>query len=163
MGNPPSFQFYPQDFLADFNVSQMSMEERGIYITLLCHCWIEDGIPAQDGDPMATLFHSHRVANCFFEKNGKFRNKRLDAERAKQIAFRKSQKEAGVRGAEVRWGRHGKPIATPMAENGSSSSSSSSINTPPIVPPRGTRKGRKYWESRVGSQEYMDYMKGKKS
>lgn len=42
---PPSFQFYPQDFLADLNVTLMNMEERGAYITLLCHNWIEGAIP----------------------------------------------------------------------------------------------------------------------
>ena len=130
MKNPPSFQFYPQDFLSDFNVQKMSPEERGIYITLLCHCWIEDGLPADDGDPIATLFKSRRVAKCFIKKKGKFRNPRLDRERKKQIIYHKSQQEAGLRGAAARWGRHGEPIATPMAKHGSSSSSSSSELNP---------------------------------
>jgi uncharacterized protein YdaU (DUF1376 family) len=122
----PSFQFYPADFLADINVQTMTMEERGIYITLLCHCWIEDGLPSDDGHPIATLLKNHSIAKCFIKKNGKFRNPRLDRERKKQLAYYKSQQEAGLRGAEKRWGRHSKPIATPMAKNSSSSSSSSS-------------------------------------
>ena len=127
MKNPPSFSFYPQDFIADFNVINMSMEERGIYITLLCNCWIEDGLPAEDSDPMASLFKSDKVAKCFIKKNGRFRNPRLDKERQKQLIFHKSQQAAGLRGAAKRWGRHSKPIATPMGSDSSSSSSSSSI------------------------------------
>jgi len=131
MKNPPSFQFYPQDFISDLNVQNMKPEERGIYIMLLCHCWIEDGLPADDSDPMATLFKSLAVARCFVKKKGKFRNPRLDKERAKQLSYHKSQQEAGLRGAEARWGRHSKPIATPMAKHSSSSSSSSSYKKPP--------------------------------
>lgn len=134
MKNPPSFQFYPQDFISDFNVISMSMEERGIYISLLCVCWIEDGIPIPNGDPIATLFKSEKVARCFYKKNGRFRNHRLDRERQKQLSFHKSQKEAGIRGAEARWGRHSKPIATPMAKHSSSSSSSTSVLNPPLPP-----------------------------
>ena len=33
------FQFYPNDFLLDANVISQSMQERGVYITLLCVCW----------------------------------------------------------------------------------------------------------------------------
>ena len=45
INKPPAFQFYPKDFLSDINVSVMSMEERGIYITLLSHCWLEGWLP----------------------------------------------------------------------------------------------------------------------
>ena len=31
----PAFQFYARDFLADMKVQLMSMEQRGMYITLL--------------------------------------------------------------------------------------------------------------------------------
>jgi hypothetical protein len=44
MKNPPSFQFYPGDFLSDLNVQSMTDEEVGIYIKALSHCWIEDGL-----------------------------------------------------------------------------------------------------------------------
>ena len=41
----PAFQFYARDFLADMKVQLMSMEQRGMYITLLSYAWIENGIP----------------------------------------------------------------------------------------------------------------------
>ena len=41
--NPPAFQFYPQDFIT--GVMYLTMEERGIYITLLCIQWSKNKIP----------------------------------------------------------------------------------------------------------------------
>ena len=41
--NPPAFQFYPQDFLT--GVMYLTMEERGIYITLLSIQWSKNKIP----------------------------------------------------------------------------------------------------------------------
>ena len=46
----PAFQFYPSDFLSDGRVAAMTDEETGVYIRLLCHAWIDRGIPA---DPKA--------------------------------------------------------------------------------------------------------------
>lgn len=49
-----------------------------------------------------------------------------------------------------------------MSSLSSSSSSSSEDNIPPIVPPsKGGRKSRKYWAARVGTQEYIDHVKGR--
>lgn len=36
---PPSFQFYPADFVSDPAVMAMTLEARGAYITLLCAAW----------------------------------------------------------------------------------------------------------------------------
>ena len=41
----PAFQFYAGDFLSDYDVVCMNMSQRGIYITLLAHSWLEAGIP----------------------------------------------------------------------------------------------------------------------
>ena len=43
--NPPAFQFYPQDFIT--GVMYLTMEERGIYITLLCIQWSKNVIPKE--------------------------------------------------------------------------------------------------------------------
>jgi hypothetical protein len=52
----PSFQFYPKDFLTDERVRLMSYAERGIYITLLCHCWLEGSLPS-DAKLLTKLLH----------------------------------------------------------------------------------------------------------
>lgn len=46
MNKSPAFQFYPKDWLSDANVRVMTHEQRGIYIDLLCHCWLEGSIPS---------------------------------------------------------------------------------------------------------------------
>jgi uncharacterized protein YdaU (DUF1376 family) len=154
----PAFQFYPKDFLSDFNVTEMDWAERGVYITLLCHCWLEGGIPKESKMADNLIEDSPRVKACFYEEGGMYRHRRLDDERAKQAKYSESQRINSAK----RWDSHGNPTAIPR-DSSASASSSSSPEIPPIVPPRGTRKGRKYWESRVGSQEYMDHMKGKGS
>lgn len=242
-GKSPAFQFYPGDFLSDYKVACMSMEERGAYTTALCHCWLEDGLPLDD--PLLAQYP--KVKACFYESDGKYRNKRLDEERYKQTRYSDSQRVNG----SSRWGSpersnkknraerlssarklgthtreefqemvnffDGKCVKCgaegvvadhiiPLYQGGSDSitnlqplcqpcnaakgpentdyrqvvceempakwlpnacqtpslhSSSSDFCLPPIVPQTGGRKSRKYWESRVGSQEYIDHVKGK--
>jgi uncharacterized protein YdaU (DUF1376 family) len=87
----PAFQFYPADFLADSAVVMMSMEERGVYITLLCHQWIERGIP-DDLDRLSRICHMpredfERIWRIVGEKfratdtPGQLANQRLERER----------------------------------------------------------------------------------
>jgi uncharacterized protein YdaU (DUF1376 family) len=87
----PAFQFYPADFLADAAVVAMSMEERGVYITLLCHQWIEGSIP-DDPKILARLVHMSpdsflivwgQVGDKFktCDTPGRLKNTRLERER----------------------------------------------------------------------------------
>ena len=45
MSKPPAFQFYASDFLTDYKLAVMGMSARGVYITLLAHAWLEQGLP----------------------------------------------------------------------------------------------------------------------
>jgi uncharacterized protein YdaU (DUF1376 family) len=45
-GKSPAFQFYVQDYLASSRVAEMTLEEEGVYIRLLCYCWSVGSIPA---------------------------------------------------------------------------------------------------------------------
>lgn len=45
----PAFQFYPSEFLTDENIINMTFEEKGIYISLICHCWINGSLPNHFG------------------------------------------------------------------------------------------------------------------
>ena len=113
MNNPPAFQFYPKDFISDANVEAMTLEETGAYIRLLCLCWIEDGIPIETAEklvdrwlgngstksqPEANLWS--KIKHCFYEKGGKYRNKRLDLERQKQIDWGEKSRRGGLKAAE---------------------------------------------------------------
>jgi uncharacterized protein YdaU (DUF1376 family) len=129
MNNPPAFQFYPQDFLSDLNVRSMSLEEIGIYTLALCHCWIENGLP-NDSRVVEGWFNQHpSVARCFYEKDGKFRNKRLDLERQKQIIWREKSAAGGRKSHTIKGNKKGgsrvvkPPLKDPLSLQSSSSSS----------------------------------------
>ena len=122
----PAFQFYADDFLA--GTSDMSAEEVGGYIRLLCHQWTKGGIPNDEdrAGRMAGLMGSPSVGYVLAKfslcDDGMLRNARLEQVRAEQAAFRAKQSTAGRSGAEKRWGKcpddgnpNGEPIATPMA------------------------------------------------
>jgi uncharacterized protein YdaU (DUF1376 family) len=122
----PAFLFYADDFLA--GTADMSAEEVGGYIRLLCHQWTKGSIP---NDPervarMAGLIGSPCVGYVL----AKFRlcdghtlkNARLEKVREEHQAFKARQSTAGANGAAKRWGKcpddgdpNGVAIATPMA------------------------------------------------
>lgn len=148
----PAFQFYPKDFLSDERVRLMSHTERGIYITLLCLCWLERSLPAAPEHlaklvevpvPRFRRLWEGSLSACFIlGSDGRLHQKRLDEERLKQEHYSRRQSDRGKDGARARW--HGQesgiaqastpdsagiPVSTtrPMPSDGSSSSSSSSV------------------------------------
>lgn len=146
MKNPPAFQFYPADYLADMNVRLLSWASKGLYMDLLCYCWREGYIPA-DSSAIAMLCGCHDLAivepclklfSTHPDDPSKLVHLRLIAEREKQIAFSNSKSEAGKLGAQVKWNKRkstkgGKVMAkdsnatiSPLAKNSSTSSTSSS-------------------------------------
>jgi uncharacterized protein YdaU (DUF1376 family) len=135
----PAFQFYPKDYLTDPNVRMMTFEQRGIYVELLCLCWLQGDLPGDVGE-LAKMTGLQRwrfdkawvgIRRCFIENTGRLRHKRLDRERAVQQAFSAERSRSGKKGAERRWeaSRDGsaiaEPLAEPMALDGSSSASAS--------------------------------------
>lgn len=116
----PAFQFYPKDFLTDERVRLMSHTERGVYITLLCFCWLEGTLPLETHalaklvelplPRFAKLWERSVVKQCFLVNcDGRMHHKRLDEERVKQVAFQRRQTDA----AAARWGRHTDAMALP--------------------------------------------------
>lgn len=109
----PAFQFYPKDFLTDERVQLMSHTERGVYITLLCMCWLEKSLPLET-KALATLvnmplvrftklWEHSPIKQCFhLDDDGRLRHKRLDAERDKQDVYRRRQSDNGVKGGRPR-------------------------------------------------------------
>ena len=129
MKNPPSFQFYPQDFLADLNVRDMNDKELGMYIKLLCHCWIEDGLPINGTSRVVDLYFkkSPTVARCFVEIDGKYRNPRLDLERERQRMWREKCSKGGLHSAENKKHIKGSVRLVQVKANSSLLSSPSSL------------------------------------
>jgi len=46
MRQPPAYQEYPSDLLANENYRLMSLEERGLFHTLRHYCWVNGSTPA---------------------------------------------------------------------------------------------------------------------
>ncbi|MDY6862817.1 MAG: DUF1376 domain-containing protein, partial [Thermodesulfobacteriota bacterium] len=127
----PAFQFYPKDFVSDVNVVTMTMEERGVYITLLSHCWIEGCL--KGGSEMLQAICNNpsnwekiweKVSRCFYEKDGIFYHNRLEKEKIKQSEWREKSRLGGIKSGEKR--KKSKGGSRVVEPNGNSSSSSSS-------------------------------------
>jgi hypothetical protein len=147
----PAFQFYPKDFLSDSTAMIMPSEARGIYITLLCHDWINDGIPDHHGNLMALGgWNWTEIDNSGLRDPDEFQrilefilpafvphpakpdtltNRRLMKERERQEQNREDKKKAGEKGAKARWQNHNPANGKAITEDASSSSSSSSSST----------------------------------
>lgn len=140
---PPAFQFYADDFVA--GTADMTAEEVGVYMRLLCYQWSKGGLPADDArlaiiagqcqtDAVATA-----KAKFTLGEDGLLRNARLEVERTKQNAYRLKQ----AQNATKRWLATAKPDATAMPPHMpegipntcSPSPSPSPIKTP--LPPEG--------------------------
>jgi uncharacterized protein YdaU (DUF1376 family) len=165
-GKAPAFQFYPKDFLSDSNVVGMSMQERGVYITLLCICWQDGSIsadPAQLARKCATPLRAFQklwpaVEKCFRKvAAGRMVHPRLDRERQKQVDYRQRQSDASRKrwdkpGPSHRIPKSGTAPVIPAASSAlsdlrSSSSSADSSQIPAAVDARSKRpifKGQRF-------------------
>ena len=170
--NPPAFQFYPQDYLSDENVALMSLAAQGAYVRLLCYCWISDGLPAES-EKLARLACcsveewesiAPDVRPCFVENgDGRLHHPRLQAEKAKQEAWRAKSAKGGRASAKARKG--GSRVVEPKANTSSSTSSSSSKTTGAGAgaPPSWSIEAYEIPEGAEGCadalQEWLDYRK----
>lgn len=106
----PAYQWYPKDILTDDAVTQMSFEVEGFYRYCLDVSWLSNGLPVDD-DARFALIQKCKLRSDFDRlwsqvafkfrvgRGGKLRNRRQEAERAKQ---RKHSKERKL-SAEKRW------------------------------------------------------------
>ena len=147
MSKPPAFQFYADDFLA--GTFTMTLEERGLYITLLCRQWTQGHVTPDEvsrlGSTAVQPAVNHVLTKFQPDENGNLKNARLEAERGKQNAFRALQAAKGRASAEARLNRgstavqpSGEPKGQPKPNSPSPSPSPS--NTP-CSPPAGDGAG----------------------
>jgi len=136
----PSFQFYPQDWLADPNVISMTAEQRGAYIQLIACMWNTDDctlpnddeylakLAGVDREAIGGLLHCFRVAT----KGDKITHKRLEKEREKQDDYKRKCSAAGKKGNDIRWNKGKKKASgsdrVGIAKDRSSSSTTSSTS-----------------------------------
>ena len=103
----PAFQFYPNDFLGSAKVAAMTLEEVGLYTLLLCYDWNENGLP-ESPEVLAKLLRIsprtfkklwRTVGENFTKRGNRYYNKRLEAERRKQL----DRKQKAADAANTRW------------------------------------------------------------
>jgi uncharacterized protein YdaU (DUF1376 family) len=141
----PAFQFYADDFLA--GTADMSAEEVGGYIRLLCHQWSKGGIPSDEDRSarIAGLMGSPSIryvlAKFTLCDGDTLKNVRLEQIRQEQADYKLKQAASGKTGAQKRWDKPkcdgnpngvaiATPMATPMANAWRSDSSPSPSPTP---------------------------------
>ena len=103
---------YVYDWITDERIRLMSWEQRGIYMGLLMHQWVEGSVPADpqaiikllaiDGVAIETLLAP--IRNCFVVTDGRMVNTRLEEVRSLHTDKSNKCREAGLRGAKRRWG-----------------------------------------------------------
>lgn len=163
----PAFQWYAAEYLADMDVSLMSLEEEGAYVRLLNFCWREGSIP-NDDEMLSRLCKGAsttvlRVVKERFQPSAddpsKLVHHRLEDERKKQREWREKSAEGGRKSAKLRSknepsnrvnSRVVEPIVNqdPNQKATLQSSSSSSINTPIVPTGDGYSEGfKKFWEA----------------
>ena len=107
----PAFQFYPQDYLSSARVAEMSLEEEGAYIRLLCYCWTTGSIPADPercarlvgkGCSTSVATFVQRSFNVCSTNVQRMVHDRLEKEREKQGLRREQTSFAGKKSAAAR-------------------------------------------------------------
>lgn len=97
----PAFLFYSQDFLT--GVQDLTMEERGMFITLLCVHHQKGRMTKKTID---LICHGNATADVMAkltqDENGLYYNERLELERDKRAEFSTKQKQRALDGWEKR-------------------------------------------------------------
>lgn len=102
---PPSFQFYPADFL--MGTQHLDTLAIGTYLLLLCYQWAHKQLPAD----RATLARISKLSESDFDevwqtiadkfveiKGGGYSNERLESVREKAVALSEKRQEYGSKG-----------------------------------------------------------------
>ena len=113
--NPPAFQEYAADMLANRLFRTMSLQERGLLMTMRFECWVNKSVPADAGDlaktlglPKEDVFHTltSRVSYFFVETDKNLVCIELDAYRNKLLNSRQAMSEGGRKGGLNTLARH---------------------------------------------------------
>lgn len=96
MARDPAFLFYSSDFLS--GISDLTMEERGQYITLLCVQHQKGGLTEKTIRLLVGSVSVDVMAKFLKDENGNFYNKRLKEETEKRNKFTESRRNNGSLG-----------------------------------------------------------------
>lgn len=108
----PAFQFYASDTMADKRYRSMSLEERGLLISILCECWVNRSVPS---DPQSIgkwlgfakesieTALTQRVLSFFKIAESEITSPELENYRTKLEENREKMSRGGRKGAKTRW------------------------------------------------------------
>lgn len=122
MKRTPWMPFYCDDFIS--STADMSCEEIGAYVRLLCYLWTRGPLPVDDrvicriGGCRLQIWRSIRTRfSVTTREDGSpgLSQTRLEAERFKRQALASERSESGRRGAASRW--HGKANGTAIGKS----------------------------------------------
>jgi uncharacterized protein YdaU (DUF1376 family) len=108
MKTAPAFQFYASDTMADKRYRLMSLEERGLYLSMLCECWVNRGVPANPDELGQWLGYSaekiraaltQHVLSFFADQKGEIYSPELEKYRTELLAQREKMSQGGKLGA----------------------------------------------------------------
>lgn len=104
----PAFQWYASDFLADEAFMLASLEERGLFATLMSHCWVNGDITANpermakllglDSDVTKAAANGSLVCKHFTNRGGdqnRLYSPELDRQRARLVELKQKQTDGG--------------------------------------------------------------------
>ena len=91
MAKDPAFLFYYQDFLV--GTTFMTLEEKGAYITLLCHLADKGSLPEEQILKVVPLTIWHAIKSKFKKDDKGFFNERLNEEVSKRKGFCQSRRD----------------------------------------------------------------------
>lgn len=108
----PAFQFYASDTMADKRYRSMSLEERGLFISILCECWVNRSLPSDaqsiskwlgfaKGSIEAAL--TERVLSFFSIDKSEITSPELERYRAELEERREKMSQGGKKGAKGKW------------------------------------------------------------
>lgn len=103
----PSFQFYPTDLAP--HVDPLSMEERGVYLTLMRYLWSSGPMPIDEAEALIGkpwLSCGLILRRKFIESEGTICLEWMEEQREKQATFRRLQAEKGKKGGRPKSSEH---------------------------------------------------------
>lgn len=107
----PAFQFYASDVIADKRYRSMSLEERGLFLSLMCECWVNKSVPVDPeklgqwlGFPATAIKSAmtEQVLSFFQSQQSEFISPELEKYRLELQTARQKMSKAGKEGAQIR-------------------------------------------------------------
>jgi uncharacterized protein YdaU (DUF1376 family) len=102
----PSYPRYYKDYLSDYKVMAMTLEEEGMYNRLMDFCWDQGSLP-NESRFLASMCKgaspTDLVMSCFVLVGDQYHHEKLDEIRNELDEFKQLQSEYGKLGNEARW------------------------------------------------------------